>query len=69
MSDAITVRALAVTPVKALRLQPVSEIELGRDGARDNRRFCVIDERGRMLNGKLVGELQTVAAEYDPRER
>ncbi|HET9104981.1 MAG TPA: MOSC N-terminal beta barrel domain-containing protein [Solirubrobacteraceae bacterium] len=64
-SDAVTVTALAVTPVKALRLQSVSEIELGPHGPRDNRRFCVIDERGRMLNGKVLGELQTVAADYD----
>jgi uncharacterized protein len=62
---AVTVTRLAVTPVKALRLQTVDTIELGPDGARDNRRFCVIDERGRMLNGKRVGELQTVVGEYD----
>lgn len=61
----ITVTALAVTPVKALRLQLVDMIELAGDGARDDRRFCVIDERGRMLNGKRLGELQTVAASFD----
>ena len=61
----VTVTALAVTPVKALRLLVVEAIELGIDGARDNRRFCVIDERGRMLNGKMVGELQTVIASFD----
>jgi uncharacterized protein YcbX len=65
MSGEITVTALAVTPVKALRLHVVDAIELVREGARDNRRFCVIDERGRMLNGKLVGELQTVIAWFD----
>jgi uncharacterized protein len=65
MSAAITVTALAVTPVKALRLHVVEAIELVSEGARDDRRFCVIDERGRMLNGKLVGELQTVVASFD----
>jgi uncharacterized protein YcbX len=61
----ITVTALATTPVKALRLHVVDAIELGGEGARDDRRFCVIDDRGRMLNGKHVGALQTVIAAFD----
>ncbi|MEO8969654.1 MAG: MOSC N-terminal beta barrel domain-containing protein, partial [Solirubrobacteraceae bacterium] len=65
MSGAITVTRLAVTPVKALRLQAVDAIELVGEGARDNRRFCVIDERGRMLNGKMLGSLQTVVGWFD----
>ena len=39
------------------------EISLERDGARDDRRFFVIDERDRMLNAKQVGELPQVVAE------
>ena len=35
-------------------------------GARGNRAFCVIDDRGRMVNGKLFRKLQTVARSYDP---
>ncbi len=62
----ITVTTLAVTPVKALRLHTVEEIELASEGACDDRRFCVIDERGRMLNGKMLGSLQTVVASLDP---
>lgn len=65
ITGAITVTRLAVTPVKALRLQDVNAIELVSEGARDDRRFCVIDQRGRMLNGKLVGELQAVIAAFD----
>jgi uncharacterized protein YcbX len=65
MSGAITVTALAMTPVKALRLHVVDAIELGTEGARDDRRFCVIDDRGRMLNGKRLGALQTVIAAFD----
>jgi len=65
-SGVITVTALAVTPVKALRLQAVDAIELVTEGARDDRRFCVIDARGRMLNGKMLGSLQTVVGQFDP---
>ena len=43
-----------------------SAIELGALGARGNRAFYVVDDRGRMVNGKRLGELQTVVADYDP---
>jgi uncharacterized protein len=56
---------LAVTPIKATRLLPVDSVTLGPAGAQGNRRFYVIDERGRMINGKVVGELQTVIASFD----
>jgi uncharacterized protein len=58
----VIVTALSVTPVKAMRLQNVDSIELTRAGAVGNRRFFVLDERGRMINSKIVGELQTVVA-------
>ncbi len=35
---------------------------LGEAGAIGDRRFFVIDERSRMLNGKQIGELQAVVA-------
>src|SRR5436305_251563 len=53
---AIAVTALAVTPVKGTRIQRVERIELERSGARGNRRFFVIDRRGRMVNAKLLGD-------------
>lgn len=60
---------LAMTPVKATRLHAVDSLELGPDGVRENRRFYVIDERNRMVNSKIVGELQTVIAEYSNADR
>jgi uncharacterized protein YcbX len=60
-----TVTALSVTAIKGTRLMEVDEIELGPAGARGDRRFFVIDERGRMVNGKQFGELQSVVASYD----
>ena len=63
-----TVTGLAVTPVKAMRLQAVDAIELGERGAEGNRRFYVIDEQGEMVNGKRFGALQTVVATCDDGE-
>lgn len=60
---------LALTPVKATRLRRVDRIELGPDGVRENRRFYLIDSRERMINSKLVGELQQVVADYCDAER
>jgi uncharacterized protein YcbX len=61
----ITVRRLAVTAVKATRLQEVDAVVLGPNGAEGNRRFYVIDDRGRMVNSKQVGELQRVVASVE----
>jgi uncharacterized protein len=59
------VTALSVTAVKGMRLVNVEEIELGPAGARGDRRFFVIDDRERMVNGKHYGALQSVTATYD----
>jgi uncharacterized protein len=60
---AVVVSCLSVTPVKGTRLHPVGEVRLELEGARDDRRFFVIDERDRMLNAKQLGELPQVVAE------
>jgi uncharacterized protein YcbX len=62
----ITVSRLSLTAVKGTRLREVDALTLGADGAEDNRRFYLIDERDRMVNGKQVGELLSVVAEFDP---
>ena len=61
-----TVTGLVTTPVKGTRVREVPEIELGERGARGDRAFYVIDDRGRMVNGKDFKTLQTVVADYDP---
>ncbi len=66
MSAVVT--ALAVTPVKGTRVRPVDRIALDRAGARGNRRFYLIDERGRMLNGKQLGGLNRVLSDYSAEE-
>jgi uncharacterized protein YcbX len=63
---AASVCALTTTPVKGMRVRTVESIELGERGAHGDRVFYVVDERGRMINGKQLGELQTIVPEYDP---
>jgi hypothetical protein len=65
----VVVRGLAIAPVKGTRLRAVDRVELGPSGVRENRRFYLIDERDRMINGKHVGELQTLVSEYDDADR
>ena len=63
------VRGLAITPIKGTRLLSVDRVELGPFGARENRRFYLIDERDRMVNGKQLGALQSIVARYDDGAR
>jgi len=60
---------LTMTPVKATRLHQVESLVLGSEGVRENRRFFVIDDRDRMINSKIAGELQTVIADYSHGDR
>jgi uncharacterized protein YcbX len=62
----ITVTKLATTAVKAMRLAQVEAVELDEYGARGDRCFYVVDERGRMVNGKQFAALQQVVPDYDP---
>jgi uncharacterized protein YcbX len=64
-----SVVGITFTPVKATRLHVVDHVELGPDGLLENRRFYVIDDRHRMINSKLAGELQTVIADYSHDDR
>ena len=56
---------ITIAPVKALALVHRDEVELERFGVRENRRFYLVDENGRMINGKVIGPLVRVVPEYD----
>lgn len=58
------VTRLQTTPIKGIRVSDVSEVMLTRSGAVGDRRFFLIDERDRKVNGKLLGMLQTVTGEF-----
>ena len=63
------VTALATTAVKGLRVVASRELTLDASGATDDRRFYLVDERGRMVNGKRIGALNSVVAGYDRDDR
>ncbi len=60
---------ISLTPVKALALELVEEIELLESGLSGDRVFFLIDENGRLVNDKGHGPLQTVRAAYEDEGR
>jgi uncharacterized protein YcbX len=63
------VRGLLITAIKGLRVTPREELLLERDGNREDRRFYLVDERGRLVNGKRAGELIELRSEYRDADR
>jgi hypothetical protein len=68
-TDGGHVAGLAATPIKGMRISEHREIALELSGMRDNRRFFLIDARGRMVNGKRLGSLAAVVCDYEDAER
>jgi uncharacterized protein len=60
---------ITLTPVKALALHQVDEIDVLESGLRGDRRFFLVDETARLVNDKRNGPLQTVRADYDDSSR
>ena len=58
----MNVTSITYAPVKGLGLVHVDEVELELTGVRENRRFHLIDDDGRLINGKFAGTLVQVAA-------
>ncbi|HEY6962775.1 MAG TPA: MOSC N-terminal beta barrel domain-containing protein [Gaiellaceae bacterium] len=56
---------ISLTPVKATKLHLVDEVEVLESGVRGDRRFYLVNERGRLISDKDCGRLQTVVARYD----
>jgi uncharacterized protein YcbX len=56
---------ISIAPVKGMALLQRSEVRLEPFGVRENRRFHVVGDGGRLLNGKQLGELQQVSASWD----
>jgi uncharacterized protein len=58
-----------VAPIKALAIQELEQVELGREGVENDRRFCVVDLDGRMLNAKRVPQFIAVRPQFDAAMR
>ncbi len=56
---------ITVAPVKGLALQSLDEAVLERTGVAADRRFYLVDEDDRLLNGKRLGRLVCVRARFD----
>lgn len=65
----LRVSRINVTPVKSLRLQHPDAVELGPDGAREDRRFLLVDDGRRLYNGKRDTTLVRSSARWDPDAR
>jgi uncharacterized protein YcbX len=63
------VARINVTPVKSLRLGHPDEIELGPAGAAEDRRFLLVDDGGRLYNGKRDTTLVRSSASWDAATR
>jgi uncharacterized protein YcbX len=56
---------IATTPVKGLALASPTTVRLDATGIATDRAFFLIDEGGRMVNGKALGELVRVTGHVD----
>jgi MOSC domain-containing protein len=63
------VSRINVTPVKSLRLQHPAAVELGPDGAQEDRRFLLVDDGLRLYNGKRDTTLVRASASWDAGSR
>jgi len=59
------VSRLSIAPVKGLALEHPTEIELTEQGVREDRRFFLVDDGGRLIDGLLAGRLVQVAVHID----
>jgi uncharacterized protein YcbX len=56
---------ITIAPVKGMALEQRYAVELEPFGVLENRRFHVIGDGGRLLNGKQLGELQQIAVKWN----
>ncbi|SRR5712692_6353247 len=56
---------LHVAPIKSLAIQERMRIELKRSGVEEDRRFVIVDDEGRLVNGKRLARLVTLQPEFD----
>ena len=63
------VARISIAPVKALGLVHPESVELMLGGVRGDRRFWLVDEDGRLYNGKRNGPLVTIRPEWDESTR
>jgi uncharacterized protein YcbX len=58
-----------IAPIKALAVQELEQVDLGREGVENDRRFCIVDVDGKMLNAKRVQRFVAVRPHFDAAMR
>src|SRR5213593_2809865 len=58
-----------VAPIKALAIQELEEVRLDRLGVENDRRFCIVEPDGKMLNAKRVQRFVAVRPRFDDAMR
>jgi uncharacterized protein YcbX len=66
---AARVARISLAPVKALGLVHPAEVDLGLDGVAGDRRFWLVDEDGRLFNGKRNGPMVRIRPRWDESTR
>jgi uncharacterized protein YcbX len=62
----VTVSELAIAPVKGMRLQRSSELQLGRHGVTGDREFLIVDEDCKLLLTARNPGLQRIEPSWEP---
>lgn len=66
MPSMLRVSRLSIAPVRALGLMHPTSIHVDAAGVLEDRRFYLVDERGRIVDRLIAGALVQVAAETNP---
>ena len=61
----ITVAEIYTAPVKSLAVQRRKAVQVGSRGIPEDRRFYLIDQRGRLLTQREMGKLTQIKASFD----
>jgi uncharacterized protein YcbX len=62
----VTVSQLAIAPVKGMRLQHSSEIELGHHGVIGDREFLIVDDDGKLISTSRNPRLLRIEPSWEP---
>ena len=63
------VTRVSIAPVKSLGLTHLESVELGRSGVVGDRRFWMVNDQGRLVNGKMCSALMQVHSAWDETTR
>ncbi len=57
---------ISIAPVKGMRMQQLSEVEMSREGAVSDREFFLLDESDAMVSVTRIGPLVEIVPDFRP---